>query len=518
MDWIIIGILFSLLVLSYIFLIIEKKSHENEKNRIIKNCYDDINNLKKIHKEELTAIYSRLEKDKNSSLLIKIISDTISAYEYKEMNTLYYNEFAIDEHNFLFRKKDESDFAANRFRKALTEEYKLKYLFFLFPILQTVFSIPYDKRETIDKKMIESSITNTMNTLSDTDVVKAVKVIYSDDNQKIARENILLKNRNDFLESTTSNLKAIPYMAKIMADYETYDIEHLAKELDWGYNAQRKTKVASIREIRYTAQLMVEKYKYSQYQLDYLFELFPTLQDVIETDYNQLPIIKVEELSNQTHDGVRDYLTKEEYNNLSITERNQLALDRYQESKKKTNWQIGRDYELYIGFLYKQKGYEIDYFGEYMGMEDLGRDIIAKKDNKTLIIQCKYWSTKKQIHEKHVTQLYGTMVSYCVENGFSKKDVTGILVTNISLSETAKKIAHFLNIQFQENIPSGKYPCIKCNIGHDYNGTETKIYHLPFDQQYDSTKINKKGEFFALTVQEAEEAGFRRAFKWFGNK
>ncbi len=51
-------------------------------------------------------------------------------------------------------------------------------------------------------------------------------------------------------------------MAKIMADYETYDIEHLAKELDWGYNAQRKTKVASIREIRYTAQLMVEKYKY----------------------------------------------------------------------------------------------------------------------------------------------------------------------------------------------------------------------------------------------------------------
>lgn len=151
-------------------------------------------------------------------------------------------------------------------------------------------------------------------------------------------------------------------------------------------------------------------------------------------------------------------------------------------------------------------------------MEDLGRDIIAKKDNKTLIIQCKYWSTKKQIHEKQVTQLYGTMVSYCVENGFSKKDVTGILVTNISLSETAKKIAHFLNIQFQENIPSGKYPCIKCNIGHDYNGTETKIYHLPFDQQYDSTKINKKGEFFALTVQEAEEAGFRRAFKWFGNK
>ena len=538
MGWIIIGLLISLFILFYVFSRIKNKiwdeprqeilslnkkikeleeTHENEKNRIIKNCYDDINNLKKIHKEELAAINSRLEKDKNSSLLISIISDTISAFEYKEMNTLYYNEFAIDDYNFLLRKKDKSSFASNRFRNALTEEYKLKYLYFLFPILKTVFSIPNEKSDTTVKKGIEQSISNTMDALSDTDVVKIVKMIYKDDNSKFIRDYILLKNRNTFLESATSNLKVIPYMAKIMADYETYDIEHLAKELDWGYNYQRKTKVASIREIRHTAQLMVEKYKNSQYQLDYLLALFPTLQDVIETDYNQLPIIKVEDFSNQTHDGVRDYLTKEEYNNLTTTERNQLALDRYQESRKKSKWQIGRDYELYIGFLYKQKGYEIDYFGEYMGMDDLGRDIIAKKDKKTLIIQCKYWSKKKQIHEKHVTQLYGTMISYCVENGFSQNDVTGILITNIHLSDTARKIARFLKIEVQENIPTGNYPCIKCNIGHDSNGTETKIYHLPFDQQYDSTKINKEGEFFALTVREAEEAGFRRAFKWFGN-
>jgi hypothetical protein len=41
--------------------------------------------------------------------------------------------------------------------------------------------------------------------------------------------------------------------------------------------------------------------------------------------------------------------------------------------------------------------------------------------------------------------------------------------------------------------------------------------HLPFDQQYDSTKIKNKGEFYAVTVAEAEAAGFRRAFKWFGS-
>jgi len=42
-----------------------------------------------------------------------------------------------------------------------------------------------------------------------------------------------------------------------------------------------------------------------------------------------------------------------------------------------------------------------------------------------------------------------------------------------------------------------------------------KIYHLPFDQQYDRTKIiSDKGEKYVYTVAEAEKAGFRRAWRW----
>jgi hypothetical protein len=42
-----------------------------------------------------------------------------------------------------------------------------------------------------------------------------------------------------------------------------------------------------------------------------------------------------------------------------------------------------------------------------------------------------------------------------------------------------------------------------------------KIYHLPFDQQYDRTKIRPgTGEKYAYTVAEAENDGFRRAWKW----
>ena len=35
------------------------------------------------------------------------------------------------------------------------------------------------------------------------------------------------------------------------------------------------------------------------------------------------------------------------------------------------------------------------------------------------------------------------------------------------------------------------------------------------DEQYDMIKIDKPGEFYAFTVKEAEDAGFRRAYKYF---
>ena len=346
--------------------------------------------------------------------------------------------------------------------------------------------------------------------------------IYKRDRDKLCKLEELqehfdeIQEKADLYDELKSNITAIPYLSSMIADYQTYGLEILAKQLDWGYAYERMKKVDSIREIRKNAQKMVEENLEAKYQLNYLLNLFPNLQDVLDTDYNTLPkILKPEDLAE--HDGVRDYLSREEYQQLSVAERNQLALDRYFTSHNKTKWQIGRDYEMYIGYMYQQKGYTVDYFGSYKGLEDLGRDLIVKKGNKTLIVQCKYWSKEKQIHEKHITQLYGTMASYIVENGLSKKDVSAVLVTNIQLSEQAKKMADYLKVKYLENAEKKRYPCIKCNIGRSEYGA-TKIYHLPFDLNYDSTKIDAEGEFFAMTVQEAESKGFRRAYKWFGNQ
>lgn len=326
--------------------------------------------------------------------------------------------------------------------------------------------------------------------------------------------NLQRRNFEEYIATTRSNLTAIPYLAHIVADYDTRGLDILAQQLNWGSDQKRLKKVQSILEIKREAKELISQYKEAEYQLAYALEMFPALEDFLNTDYSQLPTADFSKLSSEHHDSVRNYLSKEEYCKLSTTERNQLALDRYRESHRKSNWQIGRDYELYVGYKYSMKGYQIDYYGSYNGLEDLGRDLIATKDNLTLIIQCKYWSAKKQIHEKHINQLYGTMACYCFENNLPKDQVRGILVTNITISPTARRFANFLGIEVVENYALGAYPCIKCNINQNEWGEVTKIYHLPFDQQYDTCKIDVPGEFYAMTVAEAEKAGFRRAYRW----
>lgn len=91
-------------------------------------------------------------------------------------------------------------------------------------------------------------------------------------------------------------------------------------------------------------------------------------------------------------------------------------------------------------------------------------------------------------------------------------EISGTFITTTRLSDTAKRFADALGIKVIQEKTLLRYPIIKCNISN----SGEKIYHLPFDQQYDKTQIIKKGEFYASTVKEAMIQGFRRAFRWSG--
>ena len=90
-------------------------------------------------------------------------------------------------------------------------------------------------------------------------------------------------------------------------------------------------------------------------------------------------------------------------------------------------------------------------------------------------------------------------------------DIQPIFVTTTSLSDVANKVAKHLGVTVMHIALASKYPMIKCNV----NGKE-KIYHLPFDQQYDRVKIVSSPERYVATVTEAEGLGFRRAMRFRG--
>jgi len=344
---------------------------------------------------------------------------------------------------------------------------------------------------------------------------------------EIARKESLLLDKEKALKKIFEEKSiGFPWLAGAIADYYRYIDFEVANYLDDKSHPAHK-RAEDVRVVANENSLLRKQLKIAQNFVNYYETLFPWLNEYVGEDLDELlESIGQSSKETETDDPVLKYITRAEFERLSTSERNQKALDRYLVSRKKP-WEIGRDYERFIGYLYEQKGYSVEYVGIEKGLEDLGRDLICTKGNEIEVVQCKCWASHKVIHEKHINQLYGTAVKHYIEQRelanqnnklilfpdiITGGQIKATFVTSTSLSDTAKKFANALGVKIIEEKPLDKYPMIKCNVGV---GNE-KIYHLPFDQQYDRTLIKNKGEFYASTVIEAEKKGFRRAFRWYG--
>jgi hypothetical protein len=350
----------------------------------------------------------------------------------------------------------------------------------------------------------------------------------ADLNRKLIRANYKLTETLKTIDIIVSEKKeGFPWVANAISDYHHLLDLKIAEELRIKDNPALKG-AEQVTLISKKKKEVEKEYYQTKYLLDYYEELFPWLADFREIDDEIIKNDSSSLIIYDNNDPASYWLNENEYKKLTVSERNQVALDRYN-NRKKSNWEIGRDYERYIGYLYEKEGYNVSYQGIIKGYEDLGRDLIAKKDNQSLIIQCKYWAKHKTIHEKYVYQLFGTTVEFFIDketiscnNHYEKfnqslknESIKPVFVTSIGLSETALKVADILSVEVRQNVPLNDYPQIKCNVS---TTTNEKIYHLPFDQQYDKVIIEpEKGEFYAKTVKEAEKMGFRRSYKWRGN-
>ena len=263
---------------------------------------------------------------------------------------------------------------------------------------------------------------------------------------------------------------------------------------------------------------VIEKNKVLEYIISYYENIAPFLielkeeildENVIETNFNYEWYTK-----DELDDEIIKYLTIDEYKNLSDVEKNKLALERYKK-RPKSKILIWKIYEQYVWQIYESLGYKVNYIWINKWVEDLWRDLICSNKDEIIVIQCKNWSKFKTIYEKHIFQFYWTVFQYKLENEWRK--IKSIFYSSTKLSNLALKFWEELWIEIKENFKMDMdYPCIKCNIS---NKTKEKIYHLPFDQQYDKIKIDiNDWDFYCSTVEEAEEKWFRRAYRYKFNK
>ena len=309
------------------------------------------------------------------------------------------------------------------------------------------------------------------------------------------------------------------HVAEMFADWETIVYEKTTHFLRTKKHpaVKRSEDVKVLKEKTIEA---VRNYKEMKYKYLFLLDAFPELKQYVDDEeaLEHLADYKDYEDFKSERDEVFDWVSPEEYKNMSEVERNQLALDRYKKGKK-SDWQVGMEYEMYIGHLLRRNKFSVIQYGIENGLNDLGRDIIASRVENGVrciyIIQCKNWEKGKPVNENVVCQLYGTTVQYELTNKdlfFQETKVIPMLVITNELSDMAQKFANKLGVLVSVR-PLKDFPMIKCNIN---NGN--KIYHLPFDQQYYRTDIKLPGEFYAWTVQETVNAGFRRARRHFFNE
>jgi len=333
--------------------------------------------------------------------------------------------------------------------------------------------------------------------------------------REVSQNNWLLKQeeiRNNLLTEIENNLseraKAYKWLSPLIADAKFILYEQTRDSSELIKSKRNSETMARVDNLIREKKALLEENAVMKYQLEYIKTLIPEVEDIVEYD---------EYLKDSLEDdSPRNFLSKEEYKLLSDTEKNIRALE-YYKKRKKRNWEIGRDFERYVGYKFEQNNYLVEYYGIEKRINDLGRDLIVKNNNSTKIVQCKYWSKNKIIHEKHIAQLFGTVIKYKLDNPH-EDNVVGLFISHTILSDEAKNFANALGIQIRENVEMEDYPMIKCNNGRDKFGRKTKIYHLPMDQQYDNTIICKKnGDFYAFTITEAERQEYRRAYKWHGN-
>ena len=165
---------------------------------------------------------------------------------------------------------------------------------------------------------------------------------------KLNQENENLKvsyNLKGYIKENFKN--GTKYLAELYCDINTVDFDLLSNYLEFKKHPAIK-KAQDIKQLKEKYSELLIKERLMRYEYEMLFNLFPELENYLEY-YSEEKNNTIDEIKDN-YDYVQNWISKEEYNSLSENSRNQLALERYIDSRKKSKWAIGRDYEMFIEY------------------------------------------------------------------------------------------------------------------------------------------------------------------------
>ena len=350
-----------------------------------------LNKNYKLRKEELERDYS--EKVNNLKLQQSEFESKMSA-KYKAINDAeIYKENKIRQMEYeLLNIKAQNEESIKAYKSQIEElkkeKYNLKIKIQTEHVKEKVLLIQEKEKLMKEKNLLEQEKANNL---------KSFHQLCSERGKVISQKAILktiLKELNTDRKLLMMKVKDIPLLAKHFMDLE--DERTLITQQYLMYKKNPAIKASEeIAAVRNEKKKIIEKLKTAEYKLWYYEQLIPWLHDL---DDDPVDSNTEKQFFNTEYDNKEDaagyWLTKDEYSALSNQEKYQLALERYC-NRNKTNSEIGREFERYIGYLYELKGYDVEYRGIIDGFDDRGRDLICTKDGKTLVVQCKYWLRKR---------------------------------------------------------------------------------------------------------------------------
>ncbi len=173
-------------------------------------------------------------------------------------------------------------------------------------------------------------------------------------------------------------------------------------------------------------------------------------------------------------------------------------------------WELGIEYERFIGYLWESKGYKVIYNGAVKGSADGGIDLIFISEFTTYVVQCKRWKKGSYINIDKIKKFHQNVKRFKKSNRelIGNNNLIAIFYSTVKFTSDAKKFAkrYKIDCQIKEFHTIYEYPPVKC--GKTYDGK--KFYCLPFDEEFDKIQLHCDiDDSYKFTIDEAERLGYQ---------